>query len=237
MMGGLSVSLESGRKLGLTASWIEIIMPVIAVIATVFFFLSIFSVISAAASGSSVTLPNFSSIFLGVLILVGIMTFVGIILFVVAMHCLSQYYGEPGIFKNVLYGFILNIVGAIVAVAIEFVLIVTSTNSTSQTTTVAVVTSTEVTTQLVLGGLAVFVIGFVLGIISAVFYMRAFNLLAEKSGKDSFRTAGLLYLLGAVLTIVLVGSLLLWIAWILAATGFNSLGPREPQPPPLPPPP
>lgn len=234
----MSVSLESGRKLGLTASLIEIIMPVIMVIAMVFFIWAIFSAISASASGSTVTLPNFSLIFYGVLISVGILIFIGIILFIVAMHRLSQYYGEPGIFKNALYGFILNIVGTIAAVAIEFVLILISrAGTTSQTTPLATVATTVLTTQLILGFLAVFAMGFVLGIISAVLYMRAFNMLAEKSGNDNFKTAGLLYLLGTILTIVFIGGLLTWIAWIFAAMGFNSLKPKEPQPPPLPPPP
>jgi uncharacterized membrane protein len=61
--------------------------------------------------------------------------------------------------------------------------------------------------------------------------MRAFNKLAEKSGDDNFKTAGLLYLLGTVLTIVLIGGLLIWIAWIFAAMGFNSLKPKEPPAP------
>ena len=231
------MSLESGRKVGLAASLIEIITPVIMVIVVVFFIWSLLSVISAAASGSSPTLPNFSSIFFVVLILAGILTFIGIILFIVAMHRLSQYYNEPGIFKNVLYGFILNIIGTVAVTATEFVLILISTGSTSQTTTVATVATTGITTQLILEFLAVLAVGFVLGIISAVLYMRAFNMLAEKSGDGSFRTAGLLYLLGTVLTIVFVGGLLTWIAWIFAAIGFNSLKPKEPQPPLLPPPP
>jgi uncharacterized membrane protein len=219
----MSISFESGRKLGLTASLIEIIMPVIIVVLIVFF---IWSAIGAvpAVPGSNVTIPSFSLIFIGVLISVGILTFIGIMLFIVAMHRLSQYYNEPGIYKNALYGFILNIIGTIAAIAIEFILIL------------GPILSGTTLTQLTLSSFAVLAIGFVFGIISAVLYMRAFNMLAEKSGQDNFKTAGLLYLLGMVLTIVLIGGLLSWIAWIFAALGFNSLRPKEP-PPSLPIPP
>ena len=223
------MSLESGRKLGLTASLIQVIMPVITVITIVF--RAIFLGLSATSTGSNLTFPSFSLIYTGVLALFGILTFIGIILFVVAMHRLSQYYNEPGIFKNVLYGFILNVVGGIAVIAIYFVLILTGSIPRTGTA----LTGTTLT-QFIVGFLAVVVIALVLGIISAVLYMRAFNMLAEKSGRGSFKTVGLLYLLGIVLTIVLIGPLLSWIAWIYAAIAFNSLKPKEP-PPLLPPPP
>jgi uncharacterized membrane protein len=244
---GIVISLESGRKLGLTGSLIEIIMPA-AIVATVIFF--IWSIFATLVETSNPTIPNFLSIsigFIATFILLGIITFVGIILFIIGMHRLSQYYSEPSIFKNVLYGFILNIIGSVTATVIEFTFILESIRSVSQTGTTPVVATVEsvvspeasVSTTLVLGYYAALAIGLVLGIISAVLYMRAFNKLAEKSGKDNFRTAGLLYLLGTVLTIVLIGGLLVWIAWIFAATGFNSLKPREPSAtkPQIPPPP
>jgi uncharacterized membrane protein len=158
------------------------------------------------------------------------------------MHRLSRYYAEPGIFKNALYGFVLNMVGGGTAAVIEFTLLIESIRSLNQTGTTPLATTlgpavspaASAQTELIIGYYAAAAIGFVLGIISAVLYMRAFNKLAERSGRDSFKTAGLLYLLGTVLTIVLVGGLLTWIAWIFAATGFNSLKPKEPPPPPPP---
>ena len=112
------MSFESGRKLGLTASLIAVIMPVIGVITAIFLVLSLLA-------GTLSTLFNFESITI-LLAIAGIITFAGFILFLVAMHSLSQYYSESGIFKNVLYGFIINIVGAAIAVSIELAIIVTS---------------------------------------------------------------------------------------------------------------
>ena len=62
---------------------------------------------------------------------IGVIAFVGFILFVVAMHRLSQYYNEPSIFKNTLYGFIVNIVGAITALLFYIALTTTVTHSVS----------------------------------------------------------------------------------------------------------
>ncbi len=49
--------------------------------------------------------------------------------------------------------------------------------------------------------------------------MRAFNKLKEKSGVESFGTAGILYLVGSIIPLVS------WIAWIFAAAGFSKLKP------------
>jgi uncharacterized membrane protein len=69
------------------------------------------------------------------------------------------------------------------------------------------------------------IVGFVISIYCALLYKRSFDLLAEKSGVDSFRTTGLLYLIGAVLNIVGVGGIITWIAWIFAALGYQKLQP------------
>ncbi len=223
-------------------------MPV-AIVATAILY--IWSIIASLVSTSNPTIPSFFStslVFLIVFVLLGIITFIGIILFVIGMRRLSRYYDEPRIFKNALYGFILNLVGSVTATVIESTFVLESIRSINQTGTTplaatlgpVVSTTASVSTELTIAYYAALAIGVALGIISAVLYMRAFNILAEKSGKGNFKTAALLYLLGTALTILVIGGLLVWIAWIYAATGFNSLKPKEasatkPQVP-LPPP-
>jgi len=208
------LSLESGRKLGLTASLIEVILPVIGVISVIFLVFSLF-----------VSLPSVSTEVLAFLVIAGFIAFAGFILFIAAMYSLSNYYIEPGIFKNVLFGFIINVVGAVIALLIEMATILTSIEKIFQGTTTG--TPGFSATQFITLFLAALAISFILEIVSAVFYMRAFNKLGEKSGIYNFKTAGLLYLIGTVLTIVGIGVLLLWIAWILAALGFYSLKPSS----------
>jgi uncharacterized membrane protein len=78
------------------------------------------------------------------------------------------------------------------------------------------------------GYLAVLAVAFIFAVVSGIFYMRAFNKLSEKSGVDNFKTAGLLYLIGAATAIIGIGALIQWIAWIFAAMGYSSLKPKEP---------
>ncbi len=229
------MSLESGRKLGLTASLIAVLMPVIIGIAYV---ILIFSAITGNLSGSNPPSSGVSPFPLSAIILisfVGAIALAGFVLFVIAMHRLSQYYNEPSIFKNTLYAFIINIIGGITLVAIEITLIGNLARNITQTTT-QTTAATPVPTfppianffvQYIIALLALAAVALVLGVVSAVLYMRAFNKLGEKSRVDNFKTTGLLYLLGTVLSIVGVGILLIWIAWIFAAIGFHSLKPSS----------
>ncbi|MEM2975925.1 MAG: DUF996 domain-containing protein, partial [Candidatus Bathyarchaeia archaeon] len=60
---------------------------------------------------------------------------------------------------------------------------------------------------------------------------------SAKSGEKMFDTAGLILLLGAILTMVLLGVICLFMGWILAAVGFFSIKTPTTQPSPSPPPP
>lgn len=225
------MSLESGKRLGTTASLIAVITPVIGVVTYVFLILSLFATIPLGTSRNSSFFPSFTIILFAV---IGIIAFAGFILFVVAMHRLSQYYDEPVIYKNTLYGFIINIVGSIIILVIYVVLFTSLMHSVPQgniqTTAVTPIPTVPPLLNsiglLFSSFLAILGISLVLGVVSAVFYMRAFNKLGEKTGIDTFKTVGLLYLLGIVLSIVGVGILLVWIAWILALIGFRSIKPK-----------
>jgi uncharacterized membrane protein len=218
------VSLESGRKLGLIASIISIILPVAAIVGVVALILSI---IATAATGipTGTVSPNIFGLsygLIGFLIALAIIGIVGFVMFMVAMYRLSHYYNEPGIFKNVLYAFILSLISAVVVLILQFTFIASIIASIPQTSTPATAASF---TQFIVTYLVIIGVSIVFGIVNAVLYMRAFNKLAEKSGIDNFKTTGLLYLIGVLLTFVLIGGILVWIAWIFAAMGFHKLKP------------
>src|SRR5450759_2181462 len=122
-MRAKGIPLESGRKLGLISSLLKVILPVVGVIATVFFVLSLFA--SLPFETGTVT-PNpflFSAGLITLSIALGVTGIITYILFIVAMYQLSHYYNEPSIFKNILYAVILNIVGAIVVFGLVFAFI------------------------------------------------------------------------------------------------------------------
>jgi len=70
---------------------------------------------------------------------------------------------------------------------------------------------------------------FILLVIAAIFYRKSLNMLSSKSGVGMFSTAGLLLLIGAVLTIIVIGVIVVWIAMILLAVAFFSIKPATAQ--------
>lgn len=212
------MSLESGRKLGATASLINVILPVIGAVAAVALVVSIiFATVSRAVTGTSASGIGWFSIgLLGVIIAIAAVAVTGYVMFMVAMHRLSNYYNEPGILKNVLYAFLLSIAAYVFIFALEFAFIFSSLGRISNPNN-----STTVTPVFSIFFIAVILGALALGIVNGWLYMRAFNKLKEKSGVDNFGTAGILYLVGTIVPVV--G----WIAWILAYQGFRKLQPTS----------
>lgn len=177
----------------------------------------------------------------------GLLDLIGIILILIAMKGFADNYKESGIFNNVLYGFILTIIGLIVAVAVAFVTILAAladlgldfANLSGWVTQLPelLTTSMDALFKIIGGILAAGIIVFIFAIVSAIFYRKSLGLLASKTGVGMFSTAGLLLLIGAVLTIALgLGFILIWIAFILIAVAFFSVRreasqqPAAPQP-------
>ena len=150
-----------------------------------------------------------------VLLAIPFLSVIGIILLLVAMKGLSDDYNDPDIFKNALYGFIFGIIGVIALAA--FIPIAFF----------GVATVSTVSTTVPLAGLGllvlVFIVMYVFYLIGAMFYNKALNILAAKSGEGTFNTAGMILLIGAIIPIV--GLLLQFIAWIIAAIAFFNIRP------------
>jgi uncharacterized membrane protein len=193
-------------------------MPIIAVLLVVGVF---FYQITSRLNGSSAFATG---TFIGLAVVLSAVSIIGFILFLLSMHRLSKYYNEPSIFKNVLYAFIISIISGVIILIIDLGFIVTAANNFAQLGTTA--SASAVFAQFILGFAAVFVIGLVSSIINAVLYWRAFTKLGEKSGVEGFKTTGLLYLIGVVLTIIFVGVIIVWVAWIYAAESFKKLQPQ-----------
>jgi len=214
------LSLGTGKALGLAASLIAVVVPVILVILGGLLIVSTLGSIASALTGGRTGLsgfPSASGLFISFIIL-EIIYFVGIILFLIAMHSLSEYYKESDIFRNALWGFLANIIGGVVLVVILIALIFSMISALSSSTGLSGSGANFLVFFIVV------VLGiFVVSIVSAVLYRRAFNKLGDKSGVSSFKTAGTLYLIGTALTILLVGQLIVWIGWIFAVSGFSLL--------------
>ena len=158
----------------------------------------------------------------------GILSIVGVILLLMAIKGFSSYYQDPTMYDNALRGFIYYIIAAI-AFAVSFGLLAAGFGS--------------------MFFIAFGIIGFIAGLVIAfIFYLMAakrlrttLNSLAQKTGEKSFETAGMLLWYGAILSIIFIGGILIFIAWIFATIGFFSMrtpgqtyAPQQPIPPPPP---
>jgi uncharacterized membrane protein len=173
-----------------------------------------------------------------------LLSLIGIILTLIALKGMADHYNEAGIFNNALYGVITVIIGAVASVAalIAAFFMIISNIDIDWTDPAAVQSYFMNFGNLggIIGAIVItLVVLFVFAIISAILFRKSLTSLAAKSGEKIFETAGLLWLIGAVLTIVLVGFILIAIAWILIAVGFFSIkttaaAPPQPPPPPSP---
>jgi uncharacterized membrane protein len=160
---------------------------------------------------------------------------IGVILFLRGIKELANYYQDNEIYQNALTGvkfYIIALIAAAVAIAALLIGIGTATGykfTSGFTPTVGFGV-----------GLAAF---FIVLIVAFIFYVLAashlritFNTLAQKSGEQSFTMAGSLLWWGSILTIIVVGFLLIFIAWIFAVVSFFSMkSPQQQQYAPQPP--
>jgi uncharacterized membrane protein len=229
------VSLETGKTLGLISSLIFVVVPAVTISLLIAFISSIFSLIQLnGLNGSTPQLGGLAVFGVGFsisMVALAVVALVGLILLLIAMKNLAKYYNEPGIFKNILYAVIINVVTVGVVVALEFALIIPTARNISTSFTTA--NPSSVFSEVFLSFIAVIIVAMVLLIISAFLVMRSFNLLGEKSEVDSFKTAGLLYFIGVLLSIVVIGGIIAWIGFIFAAIGFHRLKPLPPTSVPI----
>jgi uncharacterized membrane protein len=144
-----------------------------------------------------------------ILQIVPFLSIVGYILTLIAVKYVSDEVHDSSIFTNMLYAVIAGIVGVLLGASVFFF------GALSSFYTAGLSAITGVVVFLVIVWIAL--------IISALFIRRAFDGMANKLGVGTFRTAGTLYFVGALLTIVLVGFLVLFVAFILQVVAFFSI--------------
>ena len=151
---------------------------------------------------------------------------IGVILLLRGLKELANYYQDNEIYQNSLTGvkyYIIALVAASVAIAAIVIGVGTATGfkfSSHFTLTVGF----GIGLVAFLGGI---IIAFIFFVLAALNLRKTFNTLAQKSGEHSFATAATLLWLGSLLTIIGVGLILIFIAWIFAVIGFFSM--KSPQ--------
>ncbi len=141
------------------------------------------------------------------------LSLVGFVLWLISMYQLSNILRKPSIFQKVLIGFILSIVGMVIAFAFGLM------------TGVSIFASVRGETGAILGlGLGVvfaIVVAYATLVVSFYFYKEAYEILAQATAHNLFKIGGLLLFIGAI-TIILfgLGALLIIVSNVVLAVAF-----------------
>jgi uncharacterized membrane protein len=167
----------------------------------------------------------------------GIVAIIGLILILIAVKYVSDVLGDPKIFNNMIIAVVLAIIGIVALIVIVLSAVysfigfgsLSSFRYTAGTAPPANIVSLLAT---VIVGL---VVAWIFFLVSSIFLKRSYETIGNRLNVGMFRTTGLLYLIGAALTIILVGVFIVFIAEILQIVAFFSIPeqmPTGPQPMP-----
>ncbi len=150
-----------------------------------------------------------------ILIFIPFVSVVGYILIIVAVRDISNDLQDKTIFSNIVIAAATGIVGAFAGA----IVIVAGVIGSGATFGISGIIGVGV-------GL---LIAWIALVVSAVFLRRAYKTMAQRLGVGTFGTAATLYFVGAILTIVLVGFILLFIAEIVQAVAYFSIPDQPPM--------
>jgi uncharacterized membrane protein/ribosomal protein L40E len=144
-----------------------------------------------------------------ILIFIPFISIIGYVLLIVAVKDISDFLGDRTIFNNIVVAAVAGIIGAVAGgvVVVIGVLLSGATFGISNFASLGV-------------GL---VIAWITLVVSAFFLRRAYDSIASGLSVGTFRTAATLYLVGAVLTVVFVGFIILFVAEIVQAVAYFSI--------------
>ena len=139
---------------------------------------------------------------------------IGLIFMSIALKDLSNLAPEKGILKKWLIS-----IALIFFIAISFIILIGSIAALSD----------DINQDAIIGsGFAIWVLLFiVIQIVVGILYKQIFSAVYKITGENLFNTAANTFFWGGILSIILIGSILFFIGWILVAIAFFSLKTNE----------
>jgi len=153
-----------------------------------------------------------------------VLSIVGIVLILLAVKEIADEAGDETIFKNYLISFILQ-VGAFVALIIAIVAVLgTSIIAMGGLRAFEHEMQDFGAIMAIIGSILVgFIIFWILFSLGSYYLKKSYELIAEYTDVDLFKTTGLLYFIGALTLIILIGLLIILVARILEIVAYFSL--------------
>ncbi len=164
-----------------------------------------------------------------VLYLGPILFLIGIVLVILAVSKISKEANDKKIFSNYLINIIPNVVIVVVVVVIAAMTILNQLPDLENIGEMEQEEILDVIAPLIAPLLIIFIISYVGSVIAAYFLKKSYEGIKERTGVDMFGTVGWMYLIGALLTIILVGVLILFIARIMEIVAYFSLPDELPE--------
>ncbi len=176
-----------------------------------------------------------------------VLSIVGAILVLIAIKYVADAISDPSIFNNMLIAVLVGLIGVVVGVFVIFAAVLRAVGLNFLRPSLSGSPPNFAPGDfvgLIVGVVAGLVVVWILLLVSAYFVRKSYSQMSTKLGVGMFATAGLLYLIGAALTIILVGFIVIFVAQILNIVAFFSIPdtpqmaqPAAPVPPPAPVPP
>jgi len=158
-----------------------------------------------------------------------LLAIIGLVLVLVAVKYISDAVGDRSIFNNMIVAVVLAIVGLAVGAFLLFASLFSIIGLSGFTQPGPSFNGADFAALFVTLALALVII-WAFFLASSIFYRRSFNTIASRLNVRMFGTAALLYLIGAALTVVLVGLVLVLVAGILQIIAFFSIPEQIPSP-------
>jgi len=152
---------------------------------------------------------------------------IGLIMVFIAIKYIADETKDKSIFDNYLYFFICSLIATVAAVAIIIYSVVSTIDIINIGELAENITDFatfwEYFGTAVAGCFLAIVIGWILLIIGTLFLRKSFNSIAEHTNVGLFKTTGLVYFIGALTLIIIIGAVIILIAKIMEIIAFFSL--------------
>ena len=145
------------------------------------------------------------------------------ILLLFSHYYFTKAYEQPEIFRKALIGTIIAVAGAIIGAIFIAVGLGTAIFSAADTG-LNMSNYQELVGQIFGSGISLFggLIMLAANIVGIYFVFKSLQLLAAETNINLFKTAGLLYLIGVITSIIVIGAVVMFVGWILHVIAYFS---------------
>ena len=167
----------------------------------------------------------------------GLFMLIGIIFVIVALKGYGDAYKDGSIIHNAVYTLVFEIIGAVVCVgviiygAMGFLASLGINNLADLRSWQAIDWQNAINVSNILPFIGAIILGLVIlfafTVLASLYFKKAMNTLSGKTGVKLFHTTGTVFFVGALLTIILIGFIVIWVAFILLMISFYKSKPLE----------